>query len=402
MAQVPSKEPRNSAELESRGTQLVTPGAARELRSGRVAAATKAAYNKHLNYVREWYCSRYPESTALPLDRSPREPLAPDEVVQFIADHCQRLDALDRPLAPTLPQDLLEQLIRRGARRSRATPAIATVLARLSALAAAHRELRLPDPTRLPDVAEVLAGARRAAAVAGPRRQEKTALLADGLARCVAALDSGSARDLRDRALLLVAFAAGGRRRSEVAGLQMAHLDVVPRQRAAGVDYEWRLYRGKTFATNSDTEARRKPIAGEAADALTAWLALLSDWGVTSGPVFPRFRVRKAGPRGHRREVLTAEDRPIAGKTVAEIVARAAARAGLPGDWAGHSLRKGFGTEGLIRTGGNVAAVMAMTDHTNPATLLRHYYRPGQGLASPLAHLLQQQQQHQGSDDEPD
>lgn len=51
------------------------------------------------------------------------------------------------------------------------------------------------------------------------------AVTGDILAKMLATCDSGSLTDLRDQAILMVAFASGGRRRSEVAGLRVVAID---------------------------------------------------------------------------------------------------------------------------------------------------------------------------------
>ncbi|RXK54323.1 integrase, partial [Stenotrophomonas sp. MA5] len=56
----------------------------------------------------------------------------------------------------------------------------------------------------------------------------------------------------------------------------------------------------------------------------------------------------------------------LSGKAVAAIVKDRARLAGLDGDFAGHSLRSGFVTEGA-RRGVALPALMAMTDHRSVA-----------------------------------
>lgn len=60
------------------------------------------------------------------------------------------------------------------------------------------------------------------------RRKSAKAVTGDVLAKMLATCASGSLRDLRDRAILMVAFASGGRRRSEIAGLRREQLTVEP------------------------------------------------------------------------------------------------------------------------------------------------------------------------------
>jgi integrase len=113
-----------------------------------------------------------------------------------------------------------------------------------------------------------------------------------------------------------------------------------------------------------------KPILGVAADALEAWIAAT---GLTDGPIFRRVR----GP------TVGAGLSPAA---VAGIVQRCAARAGLKGDFAGHSLRSGFVTEGG-RQGVALPAIMAMTEHRSVASVIG-YFQAGGVQDNPAARLL--------------
>ena len=57
-----------------------------------------------------------------------------------------------------------------------------------------------------------------------PAGAQTTPVTRDVLDQLLATCDAGRPADLRDRALLLVAFASGGRRRSEAASLRVADL----------------------------------------------------------------------------------------------------------------------------------------------------------------------------------
>jgi integrase len=57
-------------------------------------------------------------------------------------------------------------------------------------------------------------------------RKSAKAVTSDVLAKLLATCVTDSLRDLRDRAILMVAFASGGRRRSEIAGLRLEQLTV--------------------------------------------------------------------------------------------------------------------------------------------------------------------------------
>lgn len=76
-----------------------------------------------------------------------------------------------------------------------------------------------------------LKSAVRLAVRATPRprkRKSAKAVTGDVLAKMLATCSSGSLRDIRDRAILMVAFASGGRRRSEIAGLRREQLTDEP------------------------------------------------------------------------------------------------------------------------------------------------------------------------------
>jgi integrase len=60
------------------------------------------------------------------------------------------------------------------------------------------------------------------------RRKSAKAVTGDVLAKLLATCATNSLRDLRDRAILMVGFASGGRRRSEIAGLRREQLTVEP------------------------------------------------------------------------------------------------------------------------------------------------------------------------------
>jgi integrase len=60
------------------------------------------------------------------------------------------------------------------------------------------------------------------------RRKSAKAVTGDVLAKMLATCSGDSLRDIRDRAILMVAFASGGRRRSEIAGLRREQLTVEP------------------------------------------------------------------------------------------------------------------------------------------------------------------------------
>ena len=208
--------------------------------------------------------------------------------------------------------------------------------------------------------------ARRAANKRGERPTKKTAITKRELDALIATCDE-SLDGLRDRALLYFAFASGGRRRSEVAAADFSAL-----RKVGDRQYVYRLEFSKTQQAGAKSNSTPdKPILGVAADALEAWMVAS---GLKDGAIFRRVRGSTVGAG-------------LSPAAVAEIVQRRAARAGLQGDFAGHSLRSGFVTEGG-RQGVALPAIMAMTEHRSVASVIG-YFQAGGVQDNPAARLLE-------------
>lgn len=223
---------------------------------------------------------------------------------------------------------------------------------RLAALAVTHRDagrsLDLHDPL----LRAVWRGIRRSR---GTAPVAKAPLLPDALAGVLAALPRSLA-GTRDRALLLLGFAAA-LRRSELVALAVGDLA----HGAAGLTVTVR--RGK-----SDPEgAGSRRAVPRSRDAALCPVRAVTDWilaaGLTTGPLFrPIDRFDRVQPGG------------LAPRAVARIVKRAVAAAaraqGLPAalvaartaEVAGHSLRAGLITAALAH-GAEEAAVMRQSGH---------------------------------------
>jgi integrase len=97
-----------------------------------------------------------------------------------------------------------------------------TVGRRAAAIAAAHRAQDHPNPCDSGAVAQVLSGIRRRHGIAPERRAAPLDL--SPLEQVLAELDTSTLAGLRDRALLLLGFAAA-LRRSELVALDVEHLE---------------------------------------------------------------------------------------------------------------------------------------------------------------------------------
>lgn len=205
---------------------------------------------------------------------------------------------------------------------------------------------QLANPTGSAEVRQLLAGARRSAHKRGERPRKKVAITRAELHALLATCGPDLA-GVRDRALLSLSFASGGRRRSEVAAATLAHLRPLP-----DGGFVYHLDQGKTL------------------QAQPPWLDAAK---LKEGALFRRVWGNRVGPA-------------LSNRAIALVIQRRAALAGLNGDFGGHSLRSGFITEGA-RQGVSLPALMAMTDHRSAASVIRYFQQGGAGH-NPAARLL--------------
>lgn len=319
-------------------------------------ANTVRSYAAAFRYLQAWYRLRFGGD----LQQGPM-PVA--HAVQFILDHLPRQDE-ERLRAIELPANIDQRLVALGVKRDPGELKPNTVIHRLSVLGKYHRLRGWDSPTDDARYRTLLRSARNTQVNAGERITKKTAATADPLQAMIATCTDGL-RGVRDRALLLLAWSSGGRRRSEVAAIRTE--DLV--QQANG-DYLLTLGLSKT---ERDGNIRSKPVKGQAAQAIRDWLQAS---GLRHGPLF--VRLHRNGRPG---------DAPLSGNHIALIVKRRAQLADLPGDWAAHSLRSGFITE-AGRQNMAIPEVMAMTDHRSVTTLMG-YYQAGELERAQVSNLLE-------------
>ncbi len=313
--------------------------AARGLLTEGESANTRASYASALRYWVAWFGLRYGRT----FDATQDLPAAPAAVVQFIVDHAQRqVDAepgglvpeadSERMLRHELPEEIDRALVDSGVKGQLGPMANNTLRHRLAALAKLHRTRGLDSPTDHHDVRRLMVAVRKAYAKRGQRPASKDALDGDLLKQLLATCDD-SPKGVRDRALLYFAFVSGGRRRSEVAGADLAQLKAVPNLGGSGPGYTFHLGASKTNQVGEDRPEDHKPIGGQAGAALRGWLDQLKAAGITEGKIFRQ--VRRGGKIGEG----------LSGVTIWKIVTARCAAAGLEGDFGAHSLRSGFMTE---------------------------------------------------------
>ena len=355
--------PERSLALDPARLAQTTEDAARALLREGESTNTRASYASAMRYWCAWYAARYGQAL--------RMPVAVPVAIQFIVDHAARkADAaskagLSTGLVSELPPDIDQALVANGYKARLGAPALNTLVHRIAVLSKAHQLAQAPNPCADPLVRELLAQTRRAYAKRGARARKQRALTKDPLQAVLATCDD-TLRGKRDRALLLFAWATGGRRRSEVASATLENL-----QRVDASSYLYTLAHSKTNQAGAQRPEDVKPLVGSAAQAMQAWLAAS---GIQEGALFRR--IRKGGHLGE----------PLAPAAVRDIVKERCALAGVEGSFSAHSLRAGFVTE-AGRQNMSLPETMAMTGHHSVATVMG-YFRAESALGSKVSRML--------------
>lgn len=219
--------------------------------------------------------------------------------------------------------------------------AVATIERRLSSLTWNYTQRGQSLDRKDRHIATVLAGIRNTHA-APPRQKE--AVLRDDLVAMLETLDRGTLRGLRDRAMLLLGF-AGGLRRSEIVGLDLAR-----DQTEDGRGWVEVLDKGVLVTLRGKTGWREVEIGRGSSDA-TCPVVALETWlrfaRIAHGPLF-----RRVTGQGKTVGVDRLND-----QEVARLVKRTALAAGVRGDlsegergqkFSGHSLRAGLASSAEV------------------------------------------------------
>jgi len=225
----------------------------------------------------------------------------------------------------------------------------ATIGRRIAAIGHYHRAGGHPAPTALPTagrLAEVLAGIR---AEHGGAKRRKQPADAAALRNMLAGIEGEGLRAVRDRAILAVGMAAA-LRRSEIVALGVEHVGLVPEGLRLTIARSKtdRTGAGAVIAIPEGSRIRPKAL-------LLAWMAAA---GHASGPLFRRLS---------RSDALT--EAAMSDRAIARLVQQHAAAAGYdPTQFAGHSLRAGFLTEGAAQ-GATIFKLQEVSRHKSVQVL---------------------------------
>jgi integrase len=343
---------------------------------------TRRTYETALLYWGAWYTLRYGQSMTAPVSAA--------VVMQFILDHLQHNPLITaKEISPFVPSNrssqhllptAIDQLLVTQGYKSKTGPwSLATVETRLAALSRAHDLFiancheRLPpetNPLRSPAVRQLMSAVRRTYARRPPDQVRSRPVAATrSVMHALLATCSDDLIGIRDRALLLFGFASGGRRRSEIVAATLENV------RRDGDGFVYELHHSKTNQSGIRSPENFKPVQGEAAAALEAWLQELFRARITHGPIFRRI----LNDRIHD---------PLKGAAVRDIIRRRAQLADEPlGKLTAHSLRSGFVTESG-RQNIAIGEAMALTGHRSVQTFVS-YYRSGEAATSAAARLME-------------
>lgn len=289
---------------------------------------TLRALTSDLAYLEAWALAATGQSLPWP---------APEALLlKFVAHHLW--DPEKRAADPDhgMPVDVDDNLRRQGFLKSTGPHAPDTVRRRLASWSTLTKWRGLPGAFASP----ALKSAIRLAVRAVPRqrrRKSAKAVTSDVLAKMLATCATESLRDLRDRAILMVAFASGGRRRSEIAGLRVEQLTIEqPIEVEDGPPLpSLAIHLGRTKTTSGDQDDTVY-LTGRPVEALYAWMVAAK---IDKGSVF-----RGIGRWG------TVSKRALDPQSVNAILKQRAEMAGLDrGEFSAHGLRAGYLTEAANR-----------------------------------------------------
>jgi site-specific recombinase XerD len=278
-----------------------------------LSVATRAAYRSDIAVYRNWCETRGVQAM----------PASPEVVASFAATQAER------GLKPS------------------------TISRRLAAIRMLHRASGVETPTNSEIVTATMRGIRREHGAAPARKTAATSEIVLAMLENV----GDDLKGLRDRAILTFGFATACRR-SELAFLTVDHVTEVDQGLIV------RIERSKT-----DQEAVGQEVAvprGIRACPVRALRAWLTAAGIEDGPLFRRLR-----RGGHVTE------NPISPRTIATVVKKYAALAGLdPDTFGGHSLRSGFCTSASAN-GATLFRLMDQTRHRSVETVRAYVRRAG-------------------------
>ena len=292
------------------------------------ALASELSENTRIAYQKGWdrfvdYCVS--QNISNPLSA------APDEVARFLV-----------------------QLATHPSPQSGNVLSMGTVTLYKSAVNKKYMEAGKPSPTHHPMVRATLKGLARLKGSASRQVEALREYHIEAMIHACANTTIGK----RDAAIIAVGF-AGALRRSEICNLRVEDAEFIDSDEGSFERLFLTIRRSKT-----DQQGKGQKVAildGRVIRPIHRLRTWLDISGITQGPLFQTMK-RGGYLRG----------KPMHHSDVPRIVKHYAATIGLdPKDIAGHSLRAGFVTSAAVHHA-RLDKIMAVTRHTNPATVMRY------------------------------
>lgn len=316
---------------------------------------TLRALASDLAYLEGWARA----ATGAPLPWPVPESLALKYVAHHLWDPAERETDPQHGMPAEVAAELREALLLRSA----GPHAPSTVKRRLASWGTLHRWKGQEGPFHAPSLRTAVRLAVRANT--RPRqRKSKRAVTRNVLDRLLATCRSDRLADTRDLAILLLAFASGGRRRSEVARLRVEQISDEP-----GVPRDPKdpqsptlpcvaIHLGRTKTGVAD-EAGRVLLVGPPVEALREWLERAD---------IPRGAIFRAIDRWE-----AVEEKALTPQSINLIVKRRCVLAGLePREFSAHGLRSGYLTEAAQR-GVSLPEAMQQSQHRSVQQAASYY-----------------------------
>ncbi|MHC2585926.1 integrase [Bradyrhizobium diazoefficiens] len=308
-----------------------------------------------LAYLESWART----ATTEPLPWPAPEALA----LKFVAHHMW--DPAKRETDPRhgMPAEIAQSMRTAGLMRSTGPHAPNTLKRRLASWATLHRWKGIEGPFASPGLRSAVRLAVRAS-MRPRQRKSKRAVTSDILDRLLATCSTDRLADTRDLAILLLAFASGGRRRSEVARLRVEQItdepavQFHPQNPESGLLACAAVQLGRTKTGNFDDEGKVL-IVGPPVEALREWLERAD---IASGPVFRAIDRWDA-----------VDQRALTPQSINLILKRRCAMAGLnEKEFSAHGLRSGYLTE-AARRGVALPEAMQQSQHRSVQQAASYY-----------------------------
>ncbi|HAT85927.1 MAG TPA: integrase [Rhizobiales bacterium] len=272
-------------------------------------------------------------------------PAPKDLVLKFIAHHLWSEEEKAQSPDHGMPKYVGDHLRQEGLLRTSGPHSPGTVQRRLASWSTLHSWRSLEGPFSSPAIRAAIRLAVRVADRPRKRKSKKpiTAdILEEILKTCLGEPPMRpSLRDHRDAAILMLGFASGGRRRSELAGLRLSQIQFEDPVLADPNDTNSELLPCLTLSlgrtkTEDGQDDNDVVLIGRPVHALQDWLKVAK---VKNGTIF-----RAINQWGHLSE------RPLSAQSINLIIKGRIKKAGLnPDDYSAHGLRSGFLTEAANR-----------------------------------------------------